>query len=155
MQQTKIIPLTEVELPETMSVKDFAEKLLNEAGGSVLSWLIEGARKFISSRYILPHCSVCEVAKNEYVHENDWLNRFINDCCNTGDLEQQAGGVLYKAYKQWCQDVGEYPKRNRDFASALESKGYSKKITKKNAMWLGLSLASDRVVGRTVDDDFI
>lgn len=31
MQTTKIIPLTEVELPETMSVKDFAEKLKKQA----------------------------------------------------------------------------------------------------------------------------
>ena len=31
MQQTKIIPLTEVELPESMSVKDFAEKLKKQA----------------------------------------------------------------------------------------------------------------------------
>ena len=30
-EQTKIIPLTEVELPETMSVKDFAEKLKKQA----------------------------------------------------------------------------------------------------------------------------
>ena len=31
MQTTKIIPLTEVEIPETMSVKDFAEKLKKQA----------------------------------------------------------------------------------------------------------------------------
>ena len=139
----------------TKPQKDFAEKLLEVAGGSVMTWLIEGAKKFIALRYTLPSCSVCEVAKTEYVHENDWLNRFISDCCNVGDLEQQAGGVLYKAYKQWCQDVGEYPKRNRDFANALESRGYTKKITKKCSIWHGLSLAPDRVVGRTLEEDFI
>ena len=95
------------------------------------------------------------MSKNEYVQENDWLTRFISDCCNKGELEQQAGSVLYKAYKQWCQDVGEYPKRNRDFANALESRGYTMKKTKKCNIWYGLSLASDRVTGRTVDDDFI
>lgn len=135
--------------------KDFAEKLLKNASGAVLDWLIQGAKKFIALKYVLPKCSVCETAKNQYVQENDWLTRFISDCCNEGDLEQQAGSVLYKAYKQWCQDVGEYPKRNRDFANALESRGYTMKKTKKCNIWYGLSLASDRVTGRTVDEDFI
>lgn len=137
-------------------IKDYAEKLFKNNGGAIISWLINGAKKYYDSNYNLPYCKVCDEAKNQYIEDNDWLTRFIDDCCNIGELESQAGGVLYKAYKQWCQDVGEYPKKNRDFTHALEAAGYKMKRTSKCNMWTGLSLSPTRTLGKGVGtDDFL
>ena len=135
--------------------KDFAEKLYQESSGAILDWLIEGAKKFINGSYVLPQCIIANNARTNYFEENDWLSNFINDCCNLGELEKQSGSELYKAYKQWCQDIGEYPKRNRDFANALEMIGLVSKKTNKCFMWIGISLDPDRTIGKTTDSTFL
>lgn len=135
----------------TTPVKDYADKLYESSKGTILKWLIEGAKRFYESKYILPPCKVCDAAKNEYISENDWLEKFLTDCCVIGDLEHQAGGVLYRAYRKWASEVGEYPKRNSDFARALVNAGYEAKKTKKCTEYYGLSLTPE-ILEKTSDN---
>ena len=135
--------------------KDFAEKLLESSAPAILSWMIEGAKEFIEAEYNLPACAVVEEARAKYREQNDWLESFLNDCCLLGDLEKCAGGKLYKAYRQWCQDTGEYCRRNRDFTDALRKSGFDSKKVKGISTWEGLTLSPDRSVGRLMDDDFL
>ena len=69
-------------------------------------------------------------------------------------MEQQGSGCLYKAYRQWCQDTGEYPKKASDFKTILESMGFNLKKTMKGNVWSGLSLDPKRLVGKTADTEF-
>ena len=78
--------------------------------------------------------------KKEYISENDWIQRFINDCCIVGELEKQAIGVLYKAYQIWAKENGEFPKRNSDFSQALQMAGFKTKRNAKCTEALGVSL---------------
>ena len=135
--------------------KDFADQLYAKAGGYVLKWLVEGAREFISNNYNLPPCKATSSAKEEYISENDWLASFIDDCCVIGDIEQQGAAELYKSYKQWCIDVGNYAKSSIDFSSALEVKGFKKKKTNKGWVYLGLSLSPTRTCGKNPNSDFL
>ncbi len=97
---------------------------------------------------------MCDEAKNEYIEENDWLKRFITDCCVEDEKEHQASGIMYKAYRKWCNEVGEWPKRNSDFNNALENAGYISKKSKKGNEWLGIALTSE-ILQKTNDNTSI
>lgn len=135
--------------------KDFAEKLLATSSKAVLKWIVDGAKMFLDNNYNLPKCDVVEKAINQYREENDWLSAFINDCCNVGPLEKVQGGQLYKVYKEWCQELGEYVRRNRDFAEALRVEGFTSKKTKAATIWEGLSINANRNVGRLPEEEFL
>ena len=135
--------------------KDFAEKLIAKASGAVMKWLVEGAQLFLKANYNLPNCKAVEDAIKKYRDENDWVSSFIEDCCIVGKLEKVSGSRLYEVYKEWSTEMGEYVRRNRDFAQALKVAGYESKRTKKCVEWQGLSIDATRKTGRTVEDDFL
>ncbi len=135
--------------------KDFAEKLIAASSGAVMKWLIEGAQMFLKNNYNLPKCSAVDEAIKKYRDDNDWLNAFIEDCCITGKNEKSTGGQLYIVYKEWATEMGEYVRRNRDFAEALRVAGYESKRIKSGTQWTGLSIDANRKAGRTVEDDFL
>jgi len=122
---------------------DLAERLLNEAGGSILQWVIDGAKIFIENGYRLPICSAVEDAKSQYKAENDWLANFIEERCIVGDVQAEAAVKLYEAYVDWSLKNGEYKRCNRDFAHALEAKGFTKKKGRRGNSWHGLAVMSD------------
>lgn len=135
--------------------RDYAEKLLKLSGGAVLKWAIEGAKKFIDNGYVMPKCDVVDEANKKYKESNDWLASFLDECCIVGPLEHCAGGVLYKAYRAWTQEMGEYTRRNRDFGEALRGAGFECKHTKTGSDWSGLSLSPNREIGTTAEEDFL
>ena len=135
--------------------KDFAEKLIAKASGAVMKWLVEGAQLFLKANYNLPECQAVDEAIKKYRDENDWLQAFIEDCCIVGKLEKSTGNQLYTVYKEWATEMGEYVRRNRDFASALKSAGFVSKRIKTGTQWEGLSIDATRKSGRTVEDDFL
>ena len=120
-----------------------------------MKWIIDGAKKFIANGYKLPKCAAVDSAVEKYKEENDWLGAFLNECCVVGDGEKCAGGALYKAYRIWAVETGEYARRNRDFAEALRVAGFAWRKTMNGAEWSGLSLSADRVYGKTAEEDFL
>jgi len=52
-----------------------------DAGGAVLSWIIEGAEKAIKNKYKLKTPMVVEAAINKYRENNDWFSAFVDECC--------------------------------------------------------------------------
>ena len=70
-------------------------------------------------------------------------------------MEKCPGGALYKAYRAWATETGEYVRRNRDFADALRNAGFAIKKGKQGNVWLGLTLSPNRSVGTTAEEDFL
>jgi P4 family phage/plasmid primase-like protien len=122
---------------------DFAEKLIENAGGEILNWCIQGAMYFIKNGYKLPNCSAVENAKSEYKADNDWLSQFLEECCTIAAHEAESGSKLYERYSEWCVKSGEYKRCNRDFAKALESRGFEKKKGMRGNSWHGVCLLRD------------
>ena len=133
----------------------YGEELIEKSSGAVLKWILEGAKQFIAMGFTLPECKKVDDAVGKYKDENDWLGSFLDECCNVGELESCAGGVLYKTYRAWATELGEYIRRNRDFTDALRKAGFKSKHTNKGAIWYGLSLSDSRQFGRTVEEDFL
>ena len=70
-------------------------------------------------------------------------------------MEKCPGGALYKAYRAWATETGEYMRRNRDFADALRNANFEVKKQKQGNVWLGLTLSPNRSVGTTAEEDFL
>jgi len=134
---------------------DYGEELIEKASGAILKWIVDGAKMFIAGDFKLPECQRVNDAVGKYREENDWMGAFLDECCIVGELETCGGGVLYKTYKAWATETGEYARRNRDFADALRLAGFSLKKTRKGAIWSGLSLSGDRNYGTTPEEDFL
>ena len=134
---------------------NYGEELLTKASGAVLKWIIDGAKMFIDGGFKIPHCKKVDDAIGKYREENDWLAHFLSECCIVGEKESVGGGVLYKAYRAWATETGEYVRRNRDFADALRVAGFEMKKTSKENVWKGLTLSVDRAYGTTAEEDFL
>ena len=122
--------------------KDYAEILFTQAGGAVLAWMIEGARRFIANGYKLTPPTVVQEALADYRKSNDWLGAFMEDCCELGENFAASSKELYQRYTAYCQVSGDYRRDSRDFANAMKSAGFELKHTKKGNAYTGLRLRS-------------
>lgn len=121
-------------------IKNYADYLYEKAGGYILKWVIEGAKKSIDAEFKtqLPKC--VQDAINAYREENDWLGHFISECCEVDESFTEKSGELYQKYREYAIQNGDFTRPNGDFNAALENAGFSKRKTKKGAFFYGLKL---------------
>ena len=124
-------------------IKNYTQHLVDHAGGAVLSWLIEGARKVIAANYQInrPQCVLDAIGA--YRDGNDWLGNFINECCEADKSYQAKSGDLYNRYREYCNENGEYTRSTSDFYAALEQAGFKKTRTHSARYIMGLQLKND------------
>ena len=121
-------------------IKDYASVLFAEDGDAILSWIVEGASKYIANGCNVVSPKIVKAATEQYKNSEDWISNFIFECCETGEYEE-TGGNLFESYKNWCAANNEsYVRRSRDFADELTLKGFEKKHTKGGSVWSGLRL---------------
>ena len=124
-------------------IKNYADYLYEKAGGAVLSWIIEGAKRVIDNKYHIAEPQVVTDAIARYRDSNDWLAHFLNDCCETDRAYTAKSGEIYNAYRSYCMQVGEYIRSTTDFYVALESAGFDRRKTNTGTIVYGLQLKSD------------
>jgi P4 family phage/plasmid primase-like protien len=124
-------------------IKNYSDFLFKTAGGAVLSWIIEGAKRVIASDYKIVQPKVVQDAIQKYKENNDWLAHFLDDCCEVGDDFEAKSGEFYNAYRSYCLQMGEYTRSTTDFYSALESTGVVRKRTRTGVIIYGLKLKSE------------
>lgn len=124
-------------------VKNYADYLYDHCGGAVLSWIIEGAKRFIANDYniTLPGCVTTAI--EQYKANNDWLDNFLSECCDVDPDLRQKSGELYSCYRNYCDRTGDYKRSLSDFKQALTAAGYETKKTKNGAIVFGLKVASE------------
>lgn len=124
-------------------IKNYSDFLFKTAGGAVLSWIVEGAKRVISNDYKIVQPKVVRDAIQKYKENNDWLAHFLDDCCEVGDDFEAKSGEFYNAYRSYCLQMGEYTRSTTDFYSALESTGVVRKRTRTGVIIYGLRLKSE------------
>ncbi|EAE9683747.1 DNA primase [Listeria monocytogenes] len=124
-------------------IKNYADYLFENAGGAILQWIIEGAKKVIAANYHLPLPVVVDEALKQYKSDNDWLGHFMDECCEVDKTYTQKSGELYTEYRAFCMRNGEYARSAGDFYTALESEGITRRRSKKGVTVYGLKLASE------------
>lgn len=121
-------------------IKNYADHLVEDAGPSILSWIIEGAKRVISNKFHLdpPECVINAI--RSYRENNDWLGAFLEECCDLDPSYTQKSGEFYMEYRAFCTKTGDYIRSTTDFYAALESTGYKRKKTRDGMLVWGLRL---------------
>lgn len=120
--------------------KNYTQYLVENAGGAVLSWLIEGARKVIADNFQIEPPQCVKDAIGNYREDNDWLGRFLADCCEVDTCYQEKSSALYQEYRRYCGENGEFVRSTTDFYGALDQAGFERKKTNKGIIARGLRL---------------
>lgn len=141
-RRIKVIPFNAV-INGDSEVKNYTEYLLNNAGGAILKWVIEGAHIVIENDYKIEVPEIVQSAIDEYRATNDDFQEFLDTCCNVGDGCLIMSGDLYTAYRTYAMAQGSFPKKKQDFYSNLERAGFSKHRTSRGVVVKGLSLKSE------------
>lgn len=124
-------------------IKNYADYLFENAGGAILQWVIDGAKKVIAADYKFPLPEVVDVAIKQYKSNNDWLGHFLEECCELDPTYTQKSGELYSEYRAFCMRTGEYARSIADFYTALKAEGIGRKRTKKGVIVSGIRVVSE------------
>jgi P4 family phage/plasmid primase-like protien len=142
-----VIPFN-AKIEGSSDIKNYGEYLYNNAGESVLAWIIEGARKVIALDYKIPVPACVQNAIDAYRSQNDWFGHFLDDKCELGAALKESSSALYQAYRNYCVDTNEYVRSTADFYYALENAGFKKIKPNNKRFFTGLRLKID-------DGDFL
>lgn len=121
-------------------IKNYTDYLFENAGGAILTWIIEGAKKAIDAGFKTPLPKCVSDAIQAYREDNDWLGHFIAECCETDPTYTEKSGEIYQQYRAYCIQNGEYTRSTTDFYSAMEKAGYERKKSNKGVIVRGLRL---------------
>ena len=124
-------------------IKNYADFLFKMAGGAVLQWIIEGAKRVIASDYKIAQPRVVQDAIQKYKENNDWLSHFLEDCCEIDPSYETKSGEVYNTYRSYCNQMGEYARSTTDFYTAIEAADFTRHKTKKGMLIRGFRLKSE------------
>lgn len=124
-------------------IKNYADFLFKMAGGAVLQWIIEGAKRVIASDYKIAQPRVVQDAIQKYKENNDWLAHFLEDCCEIDPSYEAKSGEVYNTYRSYCNQMGEYARSTTDFYTAIEAADFTRHKTKKGMLIRGFRLKSE------------
>ena len=137
-----VIPF-DAKIEGTSDIKNYGEYLYNNAGESILAWIIEGAKKVIALGYKIPVPVCVQKAIDEYRVQNDWFGHFLEDKCELDATFRESSSALYQAYRNYCVDTNEYVRSTSDFYFALENAGFKRIKPKNKRFFTGLRLKTD------------
>ena len=122
---------------------NYADYLFEHCGGAILTWIIEGARKFIAAQYHIEQPECVKQAIREYRQQNDWFHNFIDDRCEIGGSYAEGSQTMYLNYRAYCDEVGDYKRSAAEFKNEMLKAGYKWHKTKTGASYYGIRLASE------------
>ena len=131
-------------------IKNYGEYLFDNAGESILAWVIEGAKKVIELDYQIPVPECVKKAIDEYRSQNDWFGHFLADKCEVDASYKESSSALYQAYRNYSMDCNEYIRSTADFYFALEKAGFERIKIHNKRYFKGLRLRADD----GTDEDF-
>lgn len=137
-----VIPF-DARIEGSADIKNYADYLFEKAGGAIISWVIEGARKVIADNYKIDPPKKVRDAIEHYKESNDWLSNFLSEKCEVDASYEAKLGEVYNEYRIFCTQMGEYTRSTTDFYSAIEAAGFERYRNGKGRFIKGLRLKSD------------
>ncbi|MBQ3455641.1 MAG: DNA primase [Synergistaceae bacterium] len=125
-------------------IKNYSDFLFENAGGAILSWIIEGAQRIIANQYNLDTPEIVSSAINEYRANNDWFAGFLRECCMVAPNVSEQSSAVYRAYRDYCARNDETARNQRDFYKVLDETGFKRaKCGNKYMVVHGMQLRAD------------
>lgn len=137
-----VIPFA-AKIEGTHDIKNYGDYLFENAGGAILSWIIEGARKVIKANYKVENPKKVEEAIQTYKENNDWLSHFLMECCEVDDTYIAKSGEVYNEYRAFCFRTGEFTRSTTDFYTALDSAKFERRKKSTGVIVKGLRIKSE------------
>lgn len=128
----------------THDIPNYAQTLAEQAGGDILSWAVDGARRFLENGCRLEPPESVTQATQAYRAREDWLGRFLAEGCRPDPNGRAGARELYRAYRQWAEECGEYVRSERAFAEGMKSKGVEKIKSCGTVVYCGVQLAQEK-----------
>ena len=119
-------------------------KKLAAERAQILGWMIQGAVK-LHKEYNdnLPTPACLDSALADYKKELDVIVAFLDDMTIPFPEMEVNTQELYREYKLWCKENGEYQYNERKFKQELPKKGYPvRKDRNKGEVYVGLKLVT-------------
>ena len=135
-----VVPF-KAKITKSGDVKNYADFLYETAGGAVLAWIIEGAKKVIDKEFHITPPAIVTAAVEEYKAKNDWFQHFLDDCCEVDSTFSESSQKLYQAYQRHCSETNEYVRSTQDFYDMLDREGYKRRRVRQRTTVFGLKLA--------------
>lgn len=114
--------------------KELADKLTNDAE-AILNWLVQGA--IMWQREGLKEPKAVSVVTDGYRESMDLVDRFISDCCEVSESSSCSASVLYRKFKEWANENGEYQYSSTKFGLEI-SKKFEKKRRRSGNVYIGI-----------------
>lgn len=137
-----VIPF-DAKIEGSADIKNYADYLFEKAGGAILTWVIEGARKVIADSYKIEPPKKVRDAIEHYKESNDWLSYFLSERCELDPAYVAKSSEVYNEYRIFCTQVGEFTRSTTDFYTALETVGFERYRDRKGRYIKGLRLKTD------------
>ena len=137
-----VIPF-DAKIEGSADIKNYADYLFEKAGGAILTWVIEGARKVIADNYKIDPPQKVRDAIEHYKESNDWLSYFLSERCELDPAYVAKSSEVYNEYRIFCTQVGEFTRSTTDFYTALETVGFERYRDRKGRYIKGLRLKTD------------
>ena len=127
---------------QASEIKNYAAYLVENCGGAILQWVIEGAQKYIQNDYKLIIPDIIQAAIKSYQEENDWATDFFNKCLSFEPDLSSSGYELYSAYLTYCQAYHLVPlPQTKVMPRIADHYGVTKKRTNKGVLYTGVGVS--------------
>ena len=137
-----VIPF-DAKIEGSADIKNYADYLFEKAGGAILTWVIEGAKKVIADNYKIEPPKKVRDAIEHYKESNDWLSYFLSERCELDPAYVAKSSEVYNEYRIFCTQVGEFTRSTTDFYTALETVGFERYRDRKGRYIKGLRLKTE------------
>lgn len=121
--RVKLIPFNVVIAGDRVN-PNLKKEILEEEAAGVINWLIEGARKWVTTGYKLPDCTAIKTATEEYQNEEDIITNWIDEYCEIMDTPK-SGDSVKNLFTSFSADT-KSRLGQKQFSRELEKRGFIK-----------------------------
>lgn len=125
-----------VTIPESERDLHLDTKLYAELPG-ILAWAVRGCLEW--QRLSLAPPEAVRQATEAYRHEQDLVQRFLDDACHLLPALETKAGALFSGFRQWCKENNERDLSMKEFGKRLDAMGYQKRVSN-GTFWHGIGL---------------
>ncbi len=122
-------------IPPEKRDKDLMEKLQAEGPG-ILQWMIDGCLKWQAEGLKPPPAVIA--ASEEYMRTQDVTAAWMEECCVVGSQYSAVISVLFRSWKAWAMEAGEWIGTRSDLKERLVAKGFQAGKTEHGITIFGL-----------------
>ncbi len=112
------------------------ETILREEGPGILQWMIDGCLEWQRIGLAPPPSVIA--ASEEYIHQQDVTEQWLEECCERGTDKPSTITRLWQSWKCWADNAGEFVGTRKDLVQRLKDKGFEEFKTADGMCFRGL-----------------